>query len=113
MNSEKLVNTKRRKHSGSQISLGIDRPIEMVSRPTSTYSRTAWEENDVTDDVDFSPRTAVTTVDVPPTGMEAEPVAHQKQVPTDVRAGLQRRHVPVGFWTRLKRIVRSKFYHLA
>ncbi len=109
MSSENLTNTKRRKQSGSQISLGQDHPMEMSSRPASAYSRNAWNENDVTDDIDFSPRATATAVDVSPTGMEAEPVAHQKQMPADVRAGAEERNVPVGCWTRFKRIVRSKF----
>lgn len=110
MSSEKLTNTKRRKQSGSQVSLGQDRPMELSSRPASAYSRNAWSaENDVTDDIDYSPRATATAVDVSPTGMEAEPVAHQKQMPVDVRAGVEERNVPVGCWTRFKRIVRSKF----
>lgn len=108
MSSEKLTNTKRRKQSGSQVSLGQDHPMEMSSRPASAYSRSAWNENDVTDDIDFSPRATATAVDVSPTGMEAEPVSHQKQMPADVRAGVEERSVPVGCWTRFKRIVRSK-----
>ena len=109
MSSEKLTNTKRRKQSGSQVSLGQDHPMEMSSRPASAYSRSAWNENDVTDDIDFSPRATATAVDVSPTGMEAEPVSHQKQMPADARAGVEERSVPVGCWTRFKRIVRSKF----
>ena len=111
MSSDKLTSAKRRKATGSQASLGMDNEMEMSSRPASAHSRNAaWSaENDVTDDIDFSPRAGATAVDVAPTGMEAEPVSHQKQIVTDVRAGEEEENVPVSCWTRFKRIVRSKF----
>lgn len=112
MSSEKLTSAKRRKQSNSQVSLGQDGPMEMTSRPASAYSRNAWSENDVTDDIDFSPRLTATAVDVSPTAMEAEPVAHQKQMPADARGGVQERSVPVGCWTRFKRILRSKLHSI-
>lgn len=110
MSTEKLTSAKRRKATGSQASVGIDNTMEMASRPASAHSKSAWSrEDDVTDDIDFPLRATATAVDVAPTGMEAEPVSHQKQMPADLRAGEEERNVPVGCWTRFKRIVRSKY----
>lgn len=112
MSSDKLTSaTKRRKATESQASLGIDNQMEMSPRPASAHSRNAWSaENDVTDDIDFPPRASgATAVDVAPTGMEAETVSHQKQISTDGRAGEEEQNVPVGCWTRFKRIIRSKY----
>ena len=110
--------TKRRSRAGgSQTSLGVNMndELEMAekTRPSSSHSRNAWSEEDIlngpgSDDVDFSPRApASAAVDVP-SAMEAELVSHERQVTTDVRAP-GTKNVPVGCWTRFKRIIRSKF----
>ncbi|KXJ23969.1 polycystic kidney disease 2-like 1 protein [Exaiptasia diaphana] len=108
---------KRRNRPGSQASLGMsmndDMEMSEKGRPQSSHSRNAWSDDDLLtgqggDDIDFtSPRApASAAVDVIPSAMEAEPVSHQKRVPADVRAP-GAKNVPVGCWTRFKRIVRG------
>ncbi|XP_031573831.1 polycystic kidney disease 2-like 1 protein isoform X2 [Actinia tenebrosa] len=112
-----MSTAKRRGRPGSQASLGLsmndDMEMSEKGRPQSSLSRNAWSDDDLLngpggDDVDFSsPRApASAAVDVIPSAMESEPVSHQKQVPADVRAP-GAKNVPVGCWTRFKRIVRG------
>lgn len=107
---------KRRNRSGlgSQASLGMNMNDELEmhekSRPPSSHSRNAWSDDLLGgghDEIDFSPRApASATVDLP-SAMTHEPVSHQGRVPTDVRAP-GTKNVPVGCWTRFKRIIRGK-----
>lgn len=105
---------KRRNRSGlgSQASLGMNLNDELEmhekSRPPSSHSRSAWSDAGG-DEIDFSPRApASAAVDLSvPSAMEQEPVSHQTRVPTDVRAP-GTKNVPVGCWTRFKRIIRGK-----
>lgn len=107
----------RRNRPSSQASLGMsmndDMEMSEKGRPQSSQSRNAWSDDDLLtgqgDDVDFaSPRAPPSAaVDVIPSAMEAEPAAYQKRVPADVRAP-GAKNVPVGCWTRFKRIVRGK-----
>ena len=59
------------------------------------------------DEIDFSPRAPASAAVDLPSAMEQEPVNHQSRVPTDVRAP-GTKNVPVGCWTRFKRIIRGK-----
>ena len=112
---------KRRNRPSSQASLGMsmndDMEMSEKGRPQSSHSRNAWSDDDLLtgqgDDIDFaSPRApASAAVDVIPSAMEAEPVSHQKRVPADVRAP-GAKNVPVGCWTRFKRIVRGTLWEL-
>ncbi|EDO47023.1 predicted protein [Nematostella vectensis] len=86
---------------------------EKSGRPASSNSRAAWSEDDLLtgqggDEIDFSsPRApASAAVDVMPSAMEAEPVSHQKRIAADVRVP-GAKNVPVGCWTRFKRIIRG------
>ena len=116
MSSAKQRRTPR---PGSQASLSASLHDELEmhekTRPGSAHSRNAWSTgNDVFgggDEIDFSPRApasaAVDLSESSPSGMAAEPVAHQRRITADARApGTQQ--VPVGCWTRFKRIVRGR-----
>lgn len=107
---------KRRNRSGlgSQASLGtnLNDELEMheKSRPPSSHSRNAWSDDLLGgghDEIDFSPRAPASAAVDLPSAMEQEPVNHQSRVPTDVRAP-GTKNVPVGCWTRFKRIIRGK-----
>lgn len=113
-----MSETKRRSRvGGSQTSLGVNMNDEFEmgdvrkTRPSSSHSRGAWSEDmngPGSDDVDFCPRApASAAVDVP-SAMEAEPVAHSRNITADVRAP-GTKNVPVGCGTRFKRIIRSMF----
>ncbi|XP_073252460.1 polycystin-2-like protein 1 [Porites lutea] len=106
---------KRRNRSGlgSQASLGtnLNDELEMheKSRPPSSHSRNAWSDDLLGgghDEIDFSPRAPASAAVDLPSAMEQEPVNHQNRVPTDVRAP-GTKNVPVGCWTRFKRIIRG------
>ena len=78
-------------------------------RPSS-HSRNAWSDDLLGgghDEIDFSPRAPASAAVDLPSAMEQEPVNHQNRVPTDVRAP-GTKNVPVGCWTRFKRIIRGK-----
>lgn len=104
---------KRRNRSGigSQVSLGDELEMhEKNNRPPSSHSRNAWSDDLLSgghDEIDFSPRAPASAAVDLPSAMEHEPVNHQGRVPTDVRAP-GTKNVPVGCWTRFKRIVRGK-----
>ena len=104
---------KRRNRSGigSQVSLGDELEMhEKNNRPPSSQSRNAWSDDLLSgghDEIDFSPRAPASAAVDLPSAMEHEPVVHQGRVPTDVRAP-GTKNVPVGCWTRFKRIVRGK-----
>ncbi|XP_068718371.1 polycystin-2-like protein 1 [Montipora capricornis] len=98
---------------GSQASLGtnLNDELEMheKSRPSSAHSRNAWTDDILSgghDEIDFSPRAPASAAVDLPSAMEREPVNHQTRVPTDVRAP-GTKNVPVGCWTRFKRILRG------
>lgn len=103
---------KRRNRSGigSQVSLGDELEMhEKNNRPPSSQSRNAWSDDLLSgghDEIDFSPRAPASAAVDLPSAMEHEPVVHQGRVPTDVRAP-GTKNVPVGCWTRFKRIVRG------
>lgn len=107
---------KRRNRSGlgSQASLGMNMNDELEmhekSRPSSSHSRNAWSDDLLSgghDEIDFSPRAPASAAVDLPSAMEGEPANHQTRVPTDVRAP-GTKNVPVGCWTRFKRIIRGK-----
>lgn len=90
---------------GSQASLGDELEMdEKNSRPPSSLSRNAWSGGH--DEIDFSPRAPASAAVDLPSAMEQEPVNHQARVPADVRAP-GTKNVPVGCWTRFKRIIRG------
>lgn len=98
---------------GSQASLGtnLNDELEMheKSRPSSAHSRNAWSDEPFGgghDEIDFSPRAPASAALDLPSAMEREPVKLQTRVPADVRAP-GTKNVPVGCWTRFKRIVRG------
>ncbi|XP_074619746.1 polycystin-2-like protein 1 [Acropora palmata] len=98
---------------GSQASLGtnLNDELEMheKSRPSSAHSRNAWSDEPLGgghDEIDFSPRAPASAALDLPSAMEREPVKLQTRVPADVRAP-GTKNVPVGCWTRFKRIVRG------
>lgn len=96
---------------GSQASLGNELEMhEKSSRPPSSHSRNAWSDDLLSgghDEIDFSPRAPASAAVDLPSAMEQEPVNHQARVPADVRAP-GTKNVPVGCWTRFKRIIRGK-----
>ena len=95
---------------GSQASLGDELEMhEKRSRPPSSHSRNAWSDDigGGHDEIDFSPRAPASAAVDLPSAMEQEPVSHATRVPTDVRAP-GTKNVPVGCWTRFKRIIRGK-----
>lgn len=96
---------------GSQASLGDELEMhEKGSRPPSSHSRNAWSDDLLSgghDEIDFSPRAPASAAVDLPSAMEQEPVNHQARVPADVRAP-GTKNVPVGCWTRFKRIIRGK-----
>lgn len=98
---------------GSQASLGtnLNDELEMheKSRPSSAHSRNAWSDDPLGgghDEIDFSPRAPASAAVDLPSAMESEPVKLQTRVPADVRAP-GTKNVPVGCWTRFKRIIRG------
>lgn len=104
---------RRNRGIGSQASLGtnLNDELEMheKSRPSSAHSRNAWSDDILSgghDEIDFSPRAPASAAVDLPSAMEREPVNHQTRVPTDVRAP-GTKNVPVGCWTRFKRILRG------
>ena len=105
---------RRNRGIGSQASLGtnLNDELEMheKSRPSSAHSRNAWSDDILSgghDEIDFSPRAPASAAVDLPSAMEREPVNHQTRVPTDVRAP-GTKNVPVGCWTRFKRILRGE-----
>ena len=96
----------RSAHGSQTILGGNDLEMHEKTRPPSAHSRNAWSDGGGDDEIDFSPRTPASAAVDLPSAMEHEPVHHQSRVTADVRAP-GTKNVPVGCWTRFKRIIRG------